>query len=67
MQKRWRQGEKERMKMEKKIVEVKEFIYLGYVLQKNGGQAAHIRDRMRKVAAALKQVRGTEKRRFGKD
>lgn len=33
--------------MEKKIVEVKEFSYLGYVLQKNGGQAAQIKDKMR--------------------
>lgn len=40
---------------------------MGYVLQKNRGQAAQIRDRMRKVAAALEQVRRTEKRRFGKD
>lgn len=51
---------------EKRIVEVKEFTYLGYVLQKNRGQAAQIRDRIRKVAAALEQVRRTEKR-FGKD
>jgi len=35
-----------------KIEEVKEFNYLGYRLQKNGGQETHVKERIRKAAAA---------------
>lgn len=31
-----------------KIEEVKEFAYLGYTLQRDGGQEAHVRERVRK-------------------
>lgn len=31
----------------KKIEEVKEFTYLGYKVQRNGGQEAHVKDRVR--------------------
>jgi len=51
----------------KTIEEVKEFKYLGYVLQKNGGQEAHIKDRVRRAAAGMGQIWGLEKRRFGGD
>ncbi|KAL6420236.1 hypothetical protein ACFW04_014606 [Cataglyphis niger] len=40
----------------KVIEEVKEFAYLGYVMQRNGGQEAQIRDRLRKGAAVMGQV-----------
>ncbi|KAL6420586.1 hypothetical protein ACFW04_014633 [Cataglyphis niger] len=40
----------------KVIEEVKEFSYLGYVMQRNGGQEAQIRDRLRKSAAVMGQV-----------
>lgn len=37
----------------KRIEEVREFKYLGYVLQKNGGQEAQIRDRRKKATAIM--------------
>ena len=46
----------------KVIEEVKEFTYLGYTIQKNGGQDAHIRERLRKGAAVMSQVWGIGKR-----
>jgi len=49
------------------LEEVREYKYLGYTLQRNGGQEAHIRDRVAKAAAILGQVWGIGKRRFGKD
>jgi len=51
----------------RKIEEVKEIKYLGYVLQKNGGQEAQIRERAKKAAAIMGQVWGIGKRRFGRD
>jgi len=50
-----------------KVEEVKEFNYLGYTLQRNGGQEAHVKERVRKAAAVMGQVWGIGKRRFGKD
>ncbi|XP_011884026.1 PREDICTED: golgin subfamily A member 6-like protein 22, partial [Vollenhovia emeryi] len=50
----------------KKIEEVKEVKYLGYVLQRNGGQEAHIRERVAKAAAVSGQVWGIGKRRFAR-
>jgi len=35
------------------IEDVKEFRYLGYVLHRNGGQEAQIRDRVRKIATRM--------------
>ncbi|XP_025993782.2 uncharacterized protein LOC113004505 [Solenopsis invicta] len=49
------------------LEEVKEFDYLGYRFQTNGGQEAHLRERIRKAASAMGQVWGIGKRRFGKD
>lgn len=46
---------------------MKEIKYLGYVLQRNGGQEAQIRDRRKKAAAIMGQVWGIGKRRFGRD
>jgi len=51
----------------RKMEEVREFRYLGYTLQRNGGQEAHVRDRVAKAAAILGQVWGIGKRRFGRD
>lgn len=51
----------------KEIKKVKEFCYLGYTLQRNGRQEAHIRERIRKAAAIMGQVWGIGKRRFGGD
>jgi len=39
-----------------KLEEVKEFKYLRYVFQKNGGREAQIKDGMRKRAAIMDQV-----------
>lgn len=50
-----------------KIEVIKEYTYLGYTLQKNGGQDAHIRERVKKAVAAIRQVWGIGKRRFGRD
>lgn len=47
----------------KTIEEVKEFKYLGFVLQRNGGQEAHIKDRVKVAAAAMGQIWGIGKRR----
>ena len=47
--------------------EGEKFKYLGYVLMRNGGQEAHIEERVRKGAAVMGQVWGIGKRRFGKD
>jgi len=51
----------------KKIGEVKEFKYLDYTFQRNGGQEAHNRERVRRAAAVMGQVWGIGKRRFGSD
>ncbi|KAL6418256.1 hypothetical protein ACFW04_012239 [Cataglyphis niger] len=51
----------------KVIEEVKEFFYLGYVMQRNGGQEAQIKDRLRKGAAVMSQVWGIGKRKFKND
>ena len=47
-----------------RLEEVKEMKYLGYVLQRNGGQEAQVRDRIRKAMAVMRQVWGIGKRRF---
>jgi len=69
---RFRWGGGRWMKMDwrwkgKKIEEVKKFKYLGYMLQRNGGQEAHIRERIRRAAVIMDQVWGIGKRRFGSD
>lgn len=51
----------------KRIEEVKEFAYLGYKLQRNGGQEAQVKDRVRKAGAVIRQVWGMGKRRFARD
>ncbi|XP_077255453.1 uncharacterized protein LOC143893678 [Temnothorax americanus] len=51
----------------KELEEVREFRYLGYVFQRNGGQEAQIRERIKKAAAVMGKVWGIGKRRFGKD
>lgn len=51
----------------KRIEEVKEFKYLGYVFKQSGGQEAHIRDRVKKAGVVMRQVWGIGKRKFGKD
>src|SRR5580765_4995962 len=50
----------------RKLEEMKEFKYLGYTLQKNGGQEAHVRERGRR-AAVMREVWGIGKRLWGKD
>ncbi|EZA58505.1 hypothetical protein X777_14664 [Ooceraea biroi] len=55
---RWKRNE---------IEEIKEFKYLGYTIQRNGGQEAHVRERVRRAAAIMEQIWGIGKRRFGKD
>jgi len=51
----------------RRIEEVKEIKYLGYVLQKNGGQEAQVRDRRKRAAVIIGQVWGIGKRRFGRN
>jgi len=51
----------------KTIGEVKEFKYLGYTFQRNGGQEAHIKERVRRAAAVMGQAWGIGKRRFRND
>jgi len=47
--------------------EVKKYKYLGYTLQRNGGQEAHVKERVKKAAAVMGEVWGIGKRRFGRD
>lgn len=54
-------------KMGREVEEVREFRYLGYTLQGNGGQEVHVKERVRKAAAMMKQEWEIEKRRFRKD
>ena len=44
---------------------MKEFKYLGYVFKRNGGQKAHIRDRMRKAGIVIRGVWGMGKKKLG--
>lgn len=53
--------------MGREVEEVREFRYLGYTLQRNGGQEVHVKERVRKAAAVMEQEWGIEKRRFRKD
>lgn len=50
---------------DKVIEEVNEFRYLGYVMQRSGGQQAHVREKVRRAALVISQVWGIGKRRFG--
>jgi len=50
-----------------RIEEVREYKYLGYKMQRNGGQESHIKERVAKAAAIMGQVWGIGRRRFGKD
>jgi len=51
----------------KRVEEVSTFKYLGYVFQRNGGQEGQVRDRVRRGMAAMGQVWGIGKRKFGGD
>lgn len=69
---RFKKGEGRMKKREwrwrgKKMEEVKEFRYLGYMLQRNGGQEAHIKERIKRAAAIMGEIWGIGKRKFGKD
>lgn len=39
---------------------------MGYVLQKNRGQEAYIKDRIKRATAVMGQVWGIGKRKFGR-
>jgi len=49
------------------LEEVSQYRYLGYVFQRNGGQEEQVKDRMRRGMAAMGQVWGIGKRKFGRD
>ncbi|EFN76551.1 hypothetical protein EAI_03329, partial [Harpegnathos saltator] len=42
----------------KRIEEVKEYKYLGYVMRRNGGQEEQIKDTVKKGAKVMKQIWG---------
>lgn len=46
---------------------MKEFAYLGYILQRNRGQEAQVGNRISRAAAVMGQVWSIGKRRFGGD
>lgn len=50
---------------EKEIEEIKNFTYLEYTVQSNGGQKMHVRERLRKGMAVMRPIWGMGKRRFG--
>lgn len=49
----------------KKIEEVKEFAYLGYTLQRNGGQEVQVRDRVKRTAAVMRDREEEVRERLG--
>lgn len=51
----------------KRIEKVKEYKYLVYILQRNGGQKVQIRDRARREAIVMREVWGIGKRLWGDD
>lgn len=51
----------------KGIEEVREYSYLGFRMQRKGGQEAHVRERVKKAGALIRQVWRIEKRRFAGD
>jgi len=51
-----RMKKRERRWRGKKMEEVKEFRYLGYTLQRNGRQEAHIKERIKKAATIMGEV-----------
>lgn len=51
----------------KRIEQVREFFYLGYRMQRNGGQDSHVREGVRKAGALVRQIWGIGKRRFAGD
>ncbi|EFN75997.1 hypothetical protein EAI_05292, partial [Harpegnathos saltator] len=42
----------------KRLEEVKEYRYLGYMIQSNGGQEVQIKERVRKTAVVMREVWG---------
>nr|XP_046472570.1 uncharacterized protein LOC124214348 [Neodiprion pinetum] len=69
---RFRKGGGRKKKMDwrwrgKRIEEVKEFSYLRYIVKCNGGQEAHLKERVRKAGVVMRQVWGIGRRRFGRD
>lgn len=68
--KRW--SKKDWRWKEKRVKEVKEYKYLKYMLQKNAGQEAYVKERIRKATAVweiriMGEVGGIRKRRFGRN
>lgn len=49
------------------IKEIKEFKYLGYVLQQNGRQATPIKDKVKRAVMIMKQLWRIRKRKYGGD
>ena len=50
-----------------KIEEVKEFIYLGFLLRKNGDVKGHVRERVKRATIIMKKVWGIGKKIFKDD
>lgn len=46
----------------KKLEEVKKFKYLGYTIQRNGGQEEHVKERGKRAAIVMREVWGIGKR-----
>lgn len=62
-----REGKREWRWKGKRIEEVKKYKYLGCVMQKNGKQEAHFRERTKRAAIVMRQVWEIGKRRFEMD
>ncbi|XP_024884387.1 uncharacterized protein LOC112462700 [Temnothorax curvispinosus] len=50
-----------------RIQEVKEFEYLGFILQRNGGHTKHIRERVRRATSVMKKTWILGERKFAND
>lgn len=59
-----RKKEREWIRKKEMLVEVKNFKYLGYMLQKNGKEEKHMQERKRKATIAMKNVWNIGKRIF---
>ncbi|KMQ83071.1 hypothetical protein RF55_21022 [Lasius niger] len=66
--KKERRNQRRRWKWKnEEIEEVEEFKYLGFTFKKNNKDNAHIKDVVRKAAAAMAQIWGIGERKFGGD
>lgn len=63
-----RDGERKKVRWRwerREVKEIRQYRYLGYIFQSNGGQEKQVRNRVKREVAVMGQVWGIGKRRFG--